>query len=124
MNASVRLSPRDGAVDGDAPSLEHRIKAQAYGLGFDLVGITNTGPSPTADRFDQWLRAGHAGEMQYLERGAQKRRDSRRPVAGARSAIVVGLDDGGREASGPVARYARGADYHDVMEARLRELHR
>jgi epoxyqueuosine reductase len=40
-----------------------------------------------------------------------------------RSAIVVGLDYGGRQPSGPIARYARGDDYHDVMRARLRELH-
>jgi epoxyqueuosine reductase len=105
-------------------ALEQRIKAQAYGLGFDLVGITTTGPVPTADRFDQWLDAGRAGAMHYLERGAEKRRDTRRPVDGARSAVVVGLDYGGREPAGPVARYARGDDYHDVMEARLRELHR
>jgi epoxyqueuosine reductase len=31
---------------------------------------------------------------------------------------------GGREPAGPVARYARGDDYHDVIVARLRELHR
>jgi epoxyqueuosine reductase len=105
-------------------SLERRIKAQAYGLGFDLVGITSTGPAPTADRFDQWLHDGHAGEMYYLERGAEKRRDSRRPIEHARSAVVVGLDYGGREPSGPVARYARGDDYHEVMLSRLRALHR
>ncbi|MBC7672655.1 MAG: tRNA epoxyqueuosine(34) reductase QueG, partial [Polaromonas sp.] len=58
-----------------------------------------------------------------LARGAEKRRDSRRPVPGTTHAIVVALDYGGREPSGPVARYARGDDYHDVMEGRLRELH-
>ena len=104
-------------------SLEQRIKAQAHGLGFDLVGITTTGPAATAGTFEQWLRDGHAGEMHYLGRGAEKRRDTRRPIDGARSAVVVGLDYGGREPAGPVARYARGADYHDVMETRLRELH-
>ena len=114
--ADVALDPADGAV-------EHWIKAQAYGLGFDLVGITTLGPATTAARFDEWLARGHAGDMAYLERGAEKRRDSRLPVAGARSAVVVALDYGGREPSGPVARYARGNDYHDVMEARLRELH-
>ena len=31
---------------------------------------------------------------------------------------------GGREPAGPVARYARGDDYHDVMVDRLRELQR
>ncbi|HEV7837196.1 MAG TPA: tRNA epoxyqueuosine(34) reductase QueG, partial [Gemmatimonadaceae bacterium] len=56
-------------------------------------------------------------------RGAAKRRDSRLPVPGASSAIVVGLDYGGRSPSGPVARYARGDDYHGVMLEKLEELH-
>jgi epoxyqueuosine reductase len=105
-------------------SLEQLLKAQAYGLGFDLVGITSLGPMETAETFDTWIEHGYAGEMDYLARGAEKRRDSRLPVAGATSAIVVGLSYGGREPSGPVARYARGNDYHDVMTARLDELHR
>jgi epoxyqueuosine reductase len=107
-----------------ALSLEQLLKAQAYGLGFDLVGITSLGPMETADAFDSWIEHGYAGEMDYLWRGAAKRRDSRLPVAGSTSAIVVGLSYGGREPSGPVARYARGDDYHDVMTARLEELHR
>src|SRR5438270_633682 len=105
-------------------ALEEKLKAQAYGLGFDLVGITALGPMETAGAFERWLEKGYAGEMTYLHRGAEKRRDSRLPVANARSAIVVGLDYGGREPSGPIARYARGDDYHDVMTTRLTELHR
>jgi epoxyqueuosine reductase len=61
--------------------------------------------------------------MDYLPRGAAKRRDSRLPVPGTTSAIVVGLDYGGRAPSGPVARYARGDDYHEVMLGKLGELH-
>jgi epoxyqueuosine reductase len=106
-----------------APALEPRIKAQAYGLGFDLVGIARTGPATTAMEFQRWIQAGYAGEMHYLDRGADKRADTRRPLDGARSAVVVAMDYGGREPSGPVARYARGDDYHDVMESRLRSLH-
>ena len=107
-----------------AQQLEDLIKAQAYGLGFDLAGIATLGSVETADVFEQWLAEGHAGEMDYLARGAEKRRDTRLPVEGAKSAIVVGMDYGGREPSGPVARYARGDDYHDIMVERLRELHR
>src|SRR5690242_11536869 len=105
-------------------SLEARLKAQAFGLGFDLVGITTLGPVATARAFDDWLDQGYAGAMDYLPRGRDKRRDSRLPVPGAISAIVVAMSYGGREPSGPVARYARGADYHDVMLERLRALHR
>ncbi|MEO8334777.1 MAG: tRNA epoxyqueuosine(34) reductase QueG [bacterium] len=103
--------------------LARLAKAHAFALGFDLVGIATLGPVETADAFDAWIKAGHAGEMHYLERGAEKRRDSRRPKPGTTHAIVVALDYGGREPSGPVARYARGLDYHDVIEARLRSLH-
>jgi len=105
-------------------TLESSLKARAYGLGFDLAGIARLGPAETADAFEAWVDAGYAGEMHYLARGAEKRRDSRRPVEGATSAIVVAMDYGGREPAGPVARYARGDDYHDVMVERLRELHR
>jgi epoxyqueuosine reductase len=112
------------AAIAEALSLESLLKAQAYGLGFDLVGITSPGSMETADAFDSWIESGYAGEMDYLPRGSAKRRDSRLPVAGATSAIVVGLNYGGREPSGPVARYARGDDYHDIMTARLDELRR
>ncbi len=106
----------------DRVALASRLKAQAYGLGFDLVGITTLGPAETAPVFDEWVAAGRAGEMHYLPRGAEKRRDTRLPYDGATTAIVVGMSYGGAEPSGPVARYARGDDYHDVMIAKLREL--
>jgi epoxyqueuosine reductase len=108
----------------ESVAIESLIKAQAFGLGFDLVGITTLGPMETADHFDEWIERGFAGEMDYLRRGAEKRRDSRLPLDGATHAIVVGLNYGGREPSGPVARYARGDDYHDVMTRKLCELHR
>lgn len=111
------------AAVAEALSLEQLLKAQACGLGFDLVGITSLGPVETAPVFDQWVAQGYAGDMDYLPRGAGKRRDSRLPAPGTTSAIVVGLDYGGRAPAGPIARYARGDDYHDVMLSRLAELH-
>lgn len=111
------------AVVAEALSLERLIKAQASGLGFDLVGITSLGPMETAGEFEEWVARGYAGEMDYLPRGAEKRRDSRLPVPGTTSAIVVGMDYGGRAPSGPVARYARGDDYHEIMLGKLNELH-
>ena len=96
--------------------LEGKLKAAAYGLGFDLCGIAAFGPADTTAQFDAWLAAGYHGEMAYLAR--------RRAVTGVTHAIVVALDYGGKEPDGPVARYARGRDYHDVMLERLAELHR
>jgi len=99
-----------------------RIKAQAYALGFDLAGIARLGPAGTFPAFEQWLSRGLAGDMAWLRRDAALRRDTRLPHRGARSAIVVALDYGGRQPAGTLARYARGRDYHGVMKERLRAL--
>lgn len=105
-------------------ALEARIKAHAYGLGFDLCGIATLGPAPTAAHFDRWLARGFAGEMYYLKRWADRRRDSRLPARGMQSAVVVALNYGGTQPAGPIARYARSRDYHLVMRDTLRELRR
>jgi len=116
-------APAPAAPAADAAELTRLAKAHAFALGFDLAGVARLGPAETSAAFDAWLDAGHAGTMGYLARGAEKRRDTRLPLPGTTHALVVALDYGGKEPSGPVARYARGDDYHDVMETRLRELH-
>ena len=100
------------------------IKAQALALGFDLAGITTLGPAETAPWFDAWILAGYGGEMAYLSKGGEKRADTRLPYPGVTSAIVVAMNYGGTQPSGPVARYARGNDYHDVIIEKLQALHR
>jgi epoxyqueuosine reductase len=111
------------AMTSVAVALEQRLKTRAHELGFDPVGIARLGPSTTHDAFVRWLEHGYAGEMAYLARGAEKRRDTTLPFDGVRSAIVVALDYGGKQPHGSVARYARGDDYHDVMMRRLETLH-
>jgi epoxyqueuosine reductase len=103
--------------------LANRLKAQAYGIGFDLAGIAQLGPAETSGAFQDWVAKGYAGEMAYLPKGADKRRDTRSPFPGAVSALVVGLNYGGGTPPGPVARYARGDDYHEVMWRMLDSLH-
>ncbi|HEX7547017.1 MAG TPA: tRNA epoxyqueuosine(34) reductase QueG, partial [Gemmatimonadaceae bacterium] len=106
-----------------APSAA-QVTAQALRLGFDLAGVTSLGLPDTAREFDAWLARGYAGEMHYLERTAELRRDARRPEPGLRSAIVVAMNYGGTQSPGPIARYARGDDYHEVMRSKLDELGR
>lgn len=104
-------------------TLEQRLEREAYALGFDLVGFVQLGPAETAGHFDAWIASGRHGEMGYMARDPELRHDSTRPHPGAVSAIVVAMDYGGKQPTGPVARYARGADYHDVMKERLQSLH-
>ncbi|MCL4506573.1 MAG: DUF1730 domain-containing protein [Chloroflexi bacterium] len=103
----------------------------AVELGFDLVGFAPAGPTPGAQAFIDWLGAGYNGEMQYLARNPAKRLDPREVLPGARSLVIVGVNydtlatphevlaDPSR---GRIARYAWGADYHDVITPRLRVL--
>jgi epoxyqueuosine reductase len=102
--------------------LEQRLKAQAYALGFDLCGITRLGVPQSYEFFERWLSLGRAGTMEYLSRYQAQRGDSRLAHPGATTAIVVAMNYGGRQPNGPIARYARGDDYHDVMRDRLRSL--
>lgn len=110
-------------IDARSPEAANRVKAEAFALGFELVGIAETGPATTGAEFSDWLAHDYHGAMSYLSRHETLRLDTRRPVEGVQSAIVVAMNYGGRAPSGPVARYARGDDYHDVMRARLQQLH-
>ncbi len=114
-----------------AADLAQRIKAQALALGFDLVGIAPAQASPELAFFQRWLDAGYAGEMHYLARNRERRGDMQQVLPGAQSVVVCGLNydtdypysttqhDPER---GWVARYAWGADYHQVMQTRLAAL--
>lgn len=115
----------------DTTGLTAEVKAEAYRLGFDLVGIARATPPPHAEALDPWLAAGHAGEMAYLARNAGRRGDPRHVVANAQSIISVGLHYRTSEpepalwhdpARGQISRYAWGVDYHDVVLPKLRVL--
>jgi len=112
-------------------NLTEHIKSRAAELGFDLVGIAPAGIAPHANEYADWIASGMMGEMSYLARDPDRRSDLDRVLPGARSIIVVGLsyytidlpDEIKNDPSrGLIARYAWGADYHDVMTPRLEEL--
>ena len=107
------------------------IKEQARTLGFDLAGVAPAAALPELDRLATWLERGYAGEMTYLHRSAETRRDIRHFLPSARSVIVTGTvyyteptdkrpdSTGGRA---QIARYAWGEDYHVVLAERLEAL--
>jgi epoxyqueuosine reductase len=121
-------------VKGPATSAADRIRASARRIGFAAVGFGPAGAGPDGGRLLSWVREGLAGEMGYMTREPERRADPRRFLPGARSAVAAALlHDPGlapgpepRPAGGPprgfVARYARGRDYHRVMETKLRRL--
>jgi epoxyqueuosine reductase len=110
-------------------ALTQSVKARALELGFDLVAIGPADPPPHGAAFRRWIEAGHAGSMAYLGRRAEERLDPQRVLPGARSVVCVALnyyqgDPPPDPSWTPVARYAWGRDYHDVMSPRLAEISR
>ena len=105
------------------------ILQQARALGFDLCGIARADRHPRLARLAEWIANGRAGSMTYLVESMEERLDPRRVLPTARSVISVGVvyNTGDVASDQPpdavaVARYARGDDYHEVIQTRLRAL--
>ena len=110
-------------------SLESRLKEQAHVIGFDLVGVAPAGPADGFDRLRDWLQRGFAGDMDYMRRHEDARRHPESVLPEVRSVVMLGMNynpggksEEGGSGRGRVARYARGADYHDVLRDRLNRL--
>ena len=119
------------------------IQTRALELGFDLCRVTTAQPPASGRRLEGWLAAGRQGQMAYLERNAGKRLDPGLVLAQARSIITLAASyaDDAKEGSfdsgdlqlashhsqrtaplGVIARYARFADYHEVLKRPMKLL--
>jgi len=122
------------AAPHDPEAFTEALRAQAHALGLTAIGVTDAASVAHAPFFQRWIERGYHGEMAYLARpeAVARRREPRASLEGARS-VVVAVDTypaGGPPgvpddlAVGVVARYARGRDYHRVLEGKLRRLAR
>jgi epoxyqueuosine reductase len=106
------------------------LKAEAYALGFDAVGVAPAaGAWPAGARLAEFLGEGRHGDMAWM---AQERRAHPTALwAEAKSAVIVGQsyapDDDAialleQRGSGIVSAYAARRDYHDVLKGKLKVL--
>lgn len=109
--------------------LEQNIKDKARQLGFILTGVTLPDPPPHYSTFENWLAQGRHGKMDYLasERSRARRADPKQILPECKSILVLATPyppplPVGEAVGVRVASYARGADYHDVLPARMKEL--
>ncbi len=110
------------------------VKQAAREAGFELAGIAPVHDFVELDRFQEWIAAGRAGEMKYMEArnesGILKRTSLQSTLPWVRSVIVCAInyntaqpystqaDDPQR---GWISRYAWGKeDYHRAVMNRLR----
>jgi len=107
--------------------LSAQIKEEAQRLGFALVGISPVKLATHEESFAQWLRKGLGGELGYMKRTEELRRDPKKLVPWAVSVVSVGMNyytplprpENPKETEGWISRYAWGDDYHDVVKERL-----
>ena len=112
-------------------------RAYALALGFFELEVANFDALPAAKtKLDQWLAAGMAGDMSYMQRNAALRADPSLLLDGAQSVILVrmnylpqglaSLDQAAAQNNTPLAAnvsvYAHGRDYHTVLRQRLQKL--
>lgn len=133
----IFMSPieSDTGADPTAATLTATLRAEAARRGFDFCRVVPVEPAPHADFFDRWLALGRPGDMRYLTRFAEKRRDPAALADGNqgpfRSLIVLAVNyhqfdlppevrsDPSR---GIIASYAWGDDYHEIIRPALYEL--
>ncbi len=126
--------------------MKDAIRQKARNLGFDDCRFTGAGAPAGAIQFQGWLAEKRHGEMSWLERTALKRIEPQNVLPGAKSIVCLAVSyatkDETRESrteghtlpssrlstldsrpsTGFIARYARFADYHDVLGERLKTL--
>jgi epoxyqueuosine reductase len=111
-----------------ATELKARLISFAGEIGFDSCRIAACKPPAHAMEFREWLRESAHGEMNYMQRGEEKRCDPLNVLAGTKSIVIFALNyfhgkQPGRPsdaaATGKIARYALGDDYHDVITNKL-----
>jgi epoxyqueuosine reductase len=112
------------------------VELAAEKAGFDSCGVAPVADAPELQHFPQWIAAGHAGEMKYMEarddQGELKRASLSRVAPWARSVIVCAINyNTGNPYStqlhdstrGWISRYAWSReDYHDAVLRRLKEV--
>ncbi len=114
----------------NSEGLTEKIKSFALGeAGFDLVGISAASlPVIHEQAMTRWVSDGFAGSMGYMVRDGTKRAHPEEILPGARSVISLAvnyfhLEDSKPDAPvGKVAKYAYGADYHKIIEKKLKAI--
>lgn len=95
----------------------------AKGAGFELVGFARAEPIPREVLVD-WLSAGHHADLDWMAERVDERLDVTKLLPGAKTVISLVCNYWHTDDASPIARYARGRDYHATMRDRLRGLRR
>lgn len=105
--------------------IKSNIQFIADKIGFDDCRFAAAAPAAHADRFYEWLEDGTAGDMKWLERDPHRRVDPRQVLEGAKTVVSLALNYNPGEhptTDFKIAKYSFSFDYHDIIEAMLKDL--
>ncbi|MFL5348148.1 MAG: tRNA epoxyqueuosine(34) reductase QueG [Hyalangium sp.] len=98
------------------------LRQLAEAVGFDLVGFARAEPIPPESLYS-WIEAGYAADMDWMKERAAERLDVTQLLPGAKTVVVFAnnyyRNDSEAEGS-PIAKYARGRDYHSTLRDRMK----
>jgi epoxyqueuosine reductase len=115
-------------------ALKAALTRAAREQGFDVIAVTRPDSIPlAAQRLAQFLADGAHGDMQWLQTTAPRRAAPSAMWPPVHSVIMLGLNYArpgdplailARRGRGAISVYAQSADYHEVMQPRLKLLAR
>jgi epoxyqueuosine reductase len=115
-----------------AETLKARIAAEAKALGFDAVRFASADPVAGAgEALATFLAEGREGDMAWLANTSERRKNPLALWPEARSVILLALNYAragdplailDEPSRGAISIYAQGADYHDILKAKLKRL--
>jgi len=105
------------------------IKYIAEQIGFDLIGITS--PKIIKDarsQYNIWLKNGFHADLEYMSKDPERRSNPLKIMPNAKSLICFAINYFTHDITindttkhGKVSKYARGKDYHKVIDKMLRK---
>lgn len=119
----------DSQENNSAAGLRNLIATLCAQQDLVFIGAVKLGPEPQFNHFSDWVDLGYHGKLHYLEKYHDLRRDPRKLLAGASSALIIGFPcyDGDRLnyrfwKHPRVAQYARYYDYHKLLKRKANKI--
>ena len=75
-----------------AKALKARVVSFAREIGFDSCRVAACNAPAHVDDFREWLREGAHGEMNYMQRGEEKRCNPEKILPGVQSIVALALN--------------------------------
>jgi epoxyqueuosine reductase len=116
----------------NASTFKDLLLQKSHALGFDIFRIASPDALAQAEQnLNAYLASNYHGDMMWMEHRAKERANPSLLWPQVRSILLLGMNyapqhnplkDLQERSNGLVSTYAQGADYHDVIKPRLKEI--